>query len=245
MIKKKIYVRSGYMVSIITPTMKQQFMDNIFENYKNQNWEEKELIIILNHDEMNISKWKKKAKKYRNVSIYQLPQEATLGECLNYGVERAKFDYIAKFDDDDYYSPNYLIEQMQYFEYYDIDIVGKRSVYMFIESKKTLGVRNQNNEHKYTKSVRGPTIMFRKEVFNEVQFCPKNQGEDVHFLQDCRQNGYKVYSTSRYNFTYIRRANENHTTKRNDDQLLNELSNVCITDDFKSIVKKKIDGGEK
>ncbi len=50
-----------------------------------------------------------------NVSIYQLPEEKTLGECLNFGIEMAQYDIVAKLDDDDYYSPYYLTEAMEVF----------------------------------------------------------------------------------------------------------------------------------
>ena len=104
------------MVSLIACTIRTNMMNNIFENFSRQNWKEKELIIILNNDKMDIEKWKEKAADYENVTIYQLPQEKTLGNCLNFGIEKAKYDIVAKFDDDDYYSPYYLTEAMEIFK---------------------------------------------------------------------------------------------------------------------------------
>ena len=48
-----------------------------------------------------------KRKGLPNVRVYQLHEKATLGDCLNYGVIKSKYDIIAKLDDDDYYGPNY------------------------------------------------------------------------------------------------------------------------------------------
>lgn len=214
-------------------------MNNIFKNYTSQKWKDKELIIILNHDEMDIDKWNKKASHYQNIVIYQLPQKVTLGECLNYGIERSKHDVIAKFDDDDFYGPYYLEEQMQALKNKDADLIGKKSVYTYIESENALGILHPNNENNYVNSVKGHTFLFKKELFKKVQFTPKNVGEDTQFWRDCLEKGLKLYSTSRYNFTYIRRASGGHTWRKSDEQLLQKLFNVCYTNDYRSIVHKK------
>ncbi|QMV40785.1 glycosyltransferase [Cohnella cholangitidis] len=100
------------MVSIITCTMRNSFMPNVFKNYENQKVRKKELIIILNQDDMDIEEWKKEAKKYNNAFVYQLPERYNLGKCLNFGIQAANYDIVAKFDDDNYYGRYYLTEAM-------------------------------------------------------------------------------------------------------------------------------------
>jgi hypothetical protein len=79
------------MVSIICCTMRMDYMENVFENYENQDWEEKELIIILNRDDMDVNPWKERAKQSKSVTTYQLPEQLTLGACLNYGIKKSKY----------------------------------------------------------------------------------------------------------------------------------------------------------
>ena len=98
------------MVSIICCTTRDQYIRNVFRNYKRQSYAKKEMIIVLNHDDMNIRMWKRKARKYRNVKIYKVPERYELGKCLNYGIRKAKYNILAKFDDDDYYAPDFLKE---------------------------------------------------------------------------------------------------------------------------------------
>ncbi|KGM46290.1 glycosyl transferase family 2, partial [Neobacillus niacini] len=100
------------MISIITCTVREHLISNIIDNYTTQLFQDKELIIILNHDGLDINLVKSSIGSVKGVTIYQLPQNYTLGECLNYGIEKAKYDVIAKFDDDDYYGPEYLTEAM-------------------------------------------------------------------------------------------------------------------------------------
>ncbi|PGT87731.1 MULTISPECIES: glycosyltransferase [Bacillaceae] len=185
-------------VSIITCTIRDQFMDNVFTNYEQQQWNEKELIIILNKDDLVLSKWQKEAEKYPNVRVFQLHEGATLGDCLNFGILKANYDYIAKFDDDDYYGPNYLSNSMRVFENDEIFILGKSSYYVYFTNKKAL-MLIQNKENSYDDTVSGATLIFRKEVYNKVQFQKRTRAEDYFFIEDCKKNGYFKSVLPNYN----------------------------------------------
>ena len=128
------------MISIITCTQRENFIETVFENYQRQEWQDKELIIILNNDAMSLRKWQNKAKSYENISVYQLSESISLGSCLNFGIEQSKYDYIAKFDDDDYYAPKYLTHAMSELRRKGASVVGKISAYMYFEDKNLLTV---------------------------------------------------------------------------------------------------------
>jgi peptidoglycan/xylan/chitin deacetylase (PgdA/CDA1 family) len=229
-------VRRVNVVSIICCTMRQSFMGNVFRNYETQEWKNKELIIILNRDDMDIELWKQYAKKYLNISVYQLPEETTLGECLNYGIDKAKYTFIAKFDDDDYYGPSYLVQAMKVFKKTDISIVVKRTVYMYFEKDKVLAVHVPGEENKFvTGGVKGATLIFRKEIWRIVNFPNLNRGEDTDFIEECLKHKFKVYSTSKSNYVCIRRAEPgHHTWEIGEDELLRKSTFVCITDEYKA-----------
>jgi polysaccharide pyruvyl transferase WcaK-like protein/predicted peroxiredoxin len=227
------------MVSIITCTMRNEFMENLFQNYQRQVWDNKELIIILNHDDMNIRLWKEKAKEYDSVSVYQKPNKVTLGECLNMGVKQAKYDYIAKFDDDDYYGAYYLTGIMQAFKNTEADIVGKTTTYCYFEQTKELLMRSPNNENKFVERVKGPTLVIKKHVFDKVKFPNVNTKEDSLFLKECRKKGFKIYSTDRYNFTYFRRYFNQHTSLISDNKIFKNSKFIAYTEDYKEFVNKK------
>src|SRR5690606_13701655 len=100
-------------VSVITCTNRPLFFGKVISNFKRQLYRNKELIIILNDDSMNLSHYRKRVRLYSNITVYRAPQMFTLGRCLNHAVRHTKYMFIAKFDDDDYYSPYYLSEQMR------------------------------------------------------------------------------------------------------------------------------------
>lgn len=226
-------------VSIIACTNKTGMMDNIFANYKNQNWDKKELIIILNKDSLNLGEWQKRAKASKSVSVYQLPQRTSLGACLNFGVAKAKYNFVAKFDDDDYYGPSYLTEAMKAFARTNADIVGKRTAFMYLVRLKQLRLRFPRNEKRWVTFVLGGTIMAKKAVFKKVVFPNQSLGEDIQFLARARKKGFRIYSTSRYNYTYLRRGDRTHNWKPTRSYLMRSSVKLFKTSDFKKYINKE------
>ena len=226
-------------VTIVTSTIRPECIHNIFNNYARQKWKMKELIIVVNKDDMNISRYKKKALRYKNVRIYRLQQNKYLADCLNFATSIAKYSYIAKFDDDDYYAPNYIPEAMRQFYRSPADVVGKRSCFFYFPYKSLLLYR-KTSVRPYTKCKRiaGATIMYHKRVFRRVKFVKVRMGTDVRFISACLRRGLRVYTTSRYNFAAIRRRNRNsHTWNVPDKTLLsNKNAQIVRTKDFKNYV---------
>lgn len=226
------------MVSIITCTNREEFIENVFNNYEQQTWQDKELIIVLNKDSMNIDKWIEKAKNYPNVFVYQLHEKATLGDCLNYGVFRASGEIIAKFDDDDYYGPNYLSNAMAAFQNKDVMVAGKGSYYIYFKNKKAL-VFVSNTENSFADTVAGASLIFRKQVFYYVRFEKVNRAEDYFFIDECKKAGINIYSLDRHDFAVIRHNTENHTWKISDEDLMEWGELVAYTENFQALVNKK------
>lgn len=223
--------KKGEGVTIITSTIRPAFINHIFQNFKRQNWSIKELIIIINKNNIPLKKYIQRAKKDQNIRIFRIDESKNLGACLNFGVSKANYNYIAKFDDDDYYSPHYIPEAMRLFNRSDADVVGKRSCFFYFPHRKMLLLRKPFViSNKRCDRLAGATIMFRKRVFQDVQFSTEvQQGSDVRFVKGCLEKGYRVFSTSPYNFAALRRANRHtHTWKITDHELLASKSAKII-----------------
>jgi hypothetical protein len=229
------------LVSIVACTERPSFMNNIFANYARQSYEHKELIIVLNRDNMDIRKWKRKARQYKNVSIYRVPERYQLGKCLNYGIRRAKHSIIAKFDDDDYYGRYYLQESINKMRTQRVSVIGKRACFIYFEAKKALMLYNGGGQNQYRRTVKGGTLMFRKSVWGKVKFNERKlHGSDVAFLRGCRRRGYKIYSVSKYNYVCIRRKNvHSHTQKTPTREYMARCKLVKFTKRYLPFVYKK------
>ncbi|MBO9600062.1 MAG: glycosyltransferase family 2 protein, partial [Cohnella sp.] len=88
--------------------------------------------------------------------------------------------------------------------------------------------------------IAGATIMFNKRVFRRVKFARARQGTDALFIRDCLRRGYRIYTTSKYNFVAIRRADtRSHTWRISDKRLLSSKNvRVVSTEHFRKVVKR-------
>lgn len=231
--RKKYNNTSQSNVSIIAPTCKPGYMDNIFTNYARLNYPAKELIIILNNNKLSLQEYKRKAEEFKNIRIYQLDESCTLGECLNFGIEKSTYDYISKMDDDDYYGSNYLIDLMNVFKYTKAEVTGKLTYLVYFEYNNTLGVMCKNYEHKYVHAVAGGTILAKKEVFEKIKFQNFNSAIDTKFLKDCRKEKIPIYSSDKYNYVLMRHVNlGDHTWKIKSEKFIKYVDKVYVTSDF-------------
>ncbi|MFS0751282.1 glycosyltransferase family 2 protein [Oceanobacillus sp. 1P07AA] len=228
------------MISIITCTNRDHMMENIFHNYISQSLENKELIIILNNDSINLDMWLCKATNYSNVSVFQLPEWKSASECKMFAAQQASYDYIAKFDDDDYYAPNYLASIWSIYKTNnDVDIIGKSTVYVYFQKSNYLGILHSNKENQYTDRVVDSTLTFKKEVLSKVPFIRSKYGSDTKFQKDCIYYGFKIYSTDRFNHVVFRSEHlQQHTWKITDHQLMNACTDLICTNDFNSIIQQ-------
>ena len=221
-------------VSVITCTNRSEYMESIFTNYERQEYEDKELLIILNNNQLNMEEWTKEAGEHHNVTVYRVDEKEPLGVCLNHGLEKARFDYISKFNDGDYYAPAFLEDLMNAFEYTDADIVGKCAHYVYFESGDTLALYGEDREHCYTDFVAGSAMIARREAFNGLVWSAgRVSGEDSEFLRQSVKNGFKIYSADRFNYVCMRRSSpELQTWKVEIGDNLVHCRTICRTKDY-------------
>jgi len=223
-----------HVVSVITCTNRINYANNILQNFLIQNYNEKELIIILNNNSLNKEDWEKLAEVHKEIRVFQLDESISLGTCLNFGVSQSKGQILAKFDDDDYYGPMYLQASVKTLLSTDADVVGKSTSFVYFEFKKIIALRNLGKENKFVTRVEGPSFVIKKEVFDKISFPDKSLGEDIAFCKFCIREGFKIYSSDRYNHVYIRhKSKANHTWGINDELYLKLCHVIGTTDDYR------------
>ncbi|WML35834.1 glycosyltransferase family 2 protein [Clostridium sp. OS1-26] len=237
-IREKCSKTSQPEVSIIVPTSKAKYIDNIFTNYTRFNYPYRELIIILNNNKLNMKDYKIKAEGLKGVRIFQLDERCTLGECLNFGIKQSKYNYISKMDDDDYYGENYLTDLMNVFKYTDAQVTGKTTRFIYFEDNNTLGIFSPNYENRYVPSnIAGGTLTFKKEIFEKVKFRSVNISEDSYFLIACNNAGIKIFSADKYNYVYMRHKNlYEHTWKARSEKFMKYSIKFLVTTNFTPFV---------
>lgn len=216
-------------ISVITPTCKIECIDNLIRNYSLQKFKNKELIVVINNDNIPVDLINKYRRYVHGIKVFVVSQQESLGACLNFAVEKCKYSYIAKFDDDDYYGPSYLDEVAMAFNNQQCDVVGKIEIFYYFIDQKKLIKQTRNMENSFVHRVAGATLSFRKEIYEQIKFKDINRSEDTNFISECKKHNLKIYSTSRNNYMAIRYDElSRHSWVVTSQQLINSKSSYQL-----------------
>lgn len=210
-------------ISVITPTIRKLCISQILSNFFRQQFVNKELIIVINNNEISPMDFEIEKLGAINIHIYQLPENKSIGECLNMAIEKAKYNYIAKFDDDDYYASMYLQEMYNAFKREDCDVVCKQSIFYYLAIYGELMLLSRTGTNRRVLRGAGATIGAKKSIFNKIQFASLKTGTDTNFFLKCRDNKLVCYSTSSYNYLCYRSKDAcEHTWKVTAEEIRNK-----------------------
>lgn len=208
-------------VSALVSTIRPHQLEHVFRTVGGQRGVDVELVLLTHGFDPDTSEIERLRHTYNvtQLTLLKEPETTSLGACLNACVEAARYPVLTKMDDDDYYGPNYLLDQTNALMYSGADVVGKLAHFMYIDSRNAAVLRFDHMEHRFSHMVMGPTIMARRELFQKHPFEDRNRGEDTEFLRSVAESGGKIYSSDRYNY-YQHRTGSGHTWTATDDELL-------------------------
>lgn len=234
-------------VTIIVSTNRLGTRENILRNFTLQSIENKELIVVLNSNQLDINEWVYEEEFATKIRVFQLDEDITLGECYNFAARKANYPLISIQDDDDIYSANYLEDAVENLLHYKVDILGKTTVFMYFPTNQLLGTFNDGNEDRWLlpndrigkRYLQGGTLLFKASIMKDVSFRNQNQETDRFFVEDGLNSGYNVYSTSKYNYAYCRREDSAHTWNIPNRLLLTLCKDVKLVEDVMQKIKQK------
>lgn len=207
-------------VSVICSTNRDPELRHLLDQVAWQTYGDIELVVLGHGIEIS-NDFPNRAHKagIENVTVLHAPSTSSLGECLNELVQTSTGDIIAKFDDDDYYLPNYIRDQVNILRSLSADVVGKASVYFYLSHLQCLAHRWPEKEHTWSTFVSGSTLVGWRHVFVRTPFRNRNVGEDSEFLIDLQRKGARIYSADSFNYLCIR-GGVTHTWGISDHQIL-------------------------
>jgi hypothetical protein len=201
-------------VSVIIVSNRPDQFEHALGSFIAQTYEDRELIFVANSSAFDPEVVVRRLGDVAGARALFIDDAATLADCLNEAISIASGRYIAKFDDDDDYGPEYLADLMLTFEYSDAAIAGKRSYYAYIHELDKTVLRFPGREFSHVPAVVGGTIVFDREAVGGIRFTPVERGTDSIFLEDCRAQGLRVFSADRFNFVQHRHVDlSRHTWK--------------------------------
>lgn len=205
------------LVSVIVATKRSNFLDRIVQNISRQKNVRMEVIFAFTdawaeEKKNEIEKRICAATNVERCQVLTFPSTMKLGSKLDQAIQRSTGEYIAKFDDDDFYFENYLADQIMCFDFANCDIVGKWSFPVWLEESDKLILRHPGHEHAHTHLVAGPTLVIRRSWYDTIRFSDRTQGEDTDFLRRSHAAGGRIYSSDHFNFIQFRAQDTSHHT---------------------------------
>ncbi|WP_282360351.1 glycosyltransferase [Arthrobacter sp. AL05] len=208
-------------VSALVSTFRPHQLEHVFQTAGSQRGVNLELVVLTHGFEVPLDKLADLAQRHgvHNYIALSAPRELTLGECLNLCVAASSGKILSKFDDDDFYGPDYILDMLHTLAFSKAAVVGKQAHYMHFLTNQVTILRSSDKEHSFSRLVAGPTITAARAVFEDNPFEARNRGEDTRFLQSVAVSGGAIYSTDRFNYCQIRRGT-GHTWDIADEELL-------------------------
>jgi len=200
-------------VYIVVPLSRPHMLDRVLENFHRQRFVERYLVLVENGAAAGACATK------GVVPDILLSCARDVGLARQTGVEavRERGSYVVFMDDDDYYGPDYVIEVVKHARRGQVTAKSNH----FVQSLSN-GMRlfEWKKEHAFVTRAHGATLSFWAD---EAEDFPtgKRWGEDLDWLERMRAAGKTVYSTSCYNYLYIRRGvGHGHSWQVNDKTIV-------------------------
>lgn len=218
-------IQSRRRITAIVSSIRPNQVDHVLKSLGDQQHVDLQVAFLAHGWPVDESELKERAHTHGldDVIVLSADMDVPLGACLNRLVQSAEADVVAKVDDDDFYGPDYLSDQLYALDYSQADVVGKRAHYVHLTGPAVTALRFPAYEHQYTHFVMGPTIVARRDVALECPFPEVSVGEDTAFLESVLKAGYRIYSADRFNFAQVRGGTV-HTWQISDAEVLASAS---------------------
>lgn len=178
-------MRKKPLVSVILPVYNESvFLQKAIDSIVNQSYPNIEIIIV--NDGSTNPEVEEICLKYIDKIVYLRKENGGVASALNYAINAAKGEYIARMDGDDISYPERICKQVEFLESNrDIDICGTN--YEYIDDNDAVIYRVNLPLEDYEIKVQNifqnslchPSIMLRKKVFdNGLRYNESVKAED-------------------------------------------------------------------
>lgn len=203
---------------LVVPFSRPKFLENVKKNISQQNFKDIKLCIVENGDAIGY------CKSVGFEPDLLLTSGNHQSKAKNAGIAeiRSKYpgSYVSIFDDDDYYGPNYLQEIYESSD--KADVVGKLCIITKLANDQMVLTHDIGYYNTYVPYVQSATASYWADDAFDYNENLKS-GEENFWAGQMTRSGRKIYSTSMFNFCYMRRLS-GHTYQATDEQFMDRGS---------------------
>jgi len=194
-------------ISVILCTRRPEFLGFALEQIGRQRHVDLELVLTLHGIPADLPEVKAAVADFdRPVTVIEVPVDVPFGEALNHGVARASGRYVAKWDDDDWYSPEFLADMTLASSYTGAELVGCHAQFVYLAQIDLTIYRPARSEF-MSRSISGGTFVMERSTLDSVGGFPSvSRHVDAALLDSLSAAGARIYRTHSLGYALHRRA---------------------------------------
>ena len=158
----------------------------------------------------------------RPVKVVEAAADLPLGAVLDMATQQSSGTLLAKFDDDDIYSPEHVWDLVLAHEYSRAPLVGKAAEYVYLAGTDVTLHRFRGGGERYvtTEGIAGGALMIARPCLDAVLgWRPVPGRVDQALVEDVVGGGHLVYRTHGRGYLLVR-GGEGHTWQADDNYFL-------------------------
>ena len=155
-------------VSIVLATQRPQLVEFALAQIAAQSYPHLEVVVGCHGFELEKSLVASSRQSLDNLKILSCSREKNLGEVLAELVNHSDGDLISKWDDDDWYDIDHILDLVLAMRYSGAEIVGKAAEFIYSELLDLTMRRFSIGAENFSTTIAGGTILTSKEVITDV-----------------------------------------------------------------------------
>lgn len=182
-------------ISVISVVRSKDEFFYVLEQFKNQTWKEKELVIFVELFEDYIDLLNDfNNENVRTFVLSYMDHYSRLTELVNN-------EYVAYFSPKNFYGENYLLDLMIATEYSEADIIGKCNLFLYENREETVKELNREKEYEYVSELDMDASIMKVDIFRgEDIIAVLNKMIDGSSTSSYFRKGARLLSIDKYNF---------------------------------------------
>jgi hypothetical protein len=220
-------VSASPSVSILMATNRPQMVTFAIEQMAAQQYPNVEILCGLHGFSLPAASRERVAALASNVQLLDVATDRDLGEVLALLGERATGDLVTKWDDDDWYTTEHLLDLVAAMRYSGAGVVGKPAEYVYLSSLDLTLRRFSTGAETFSTTIAGGTLMLTRSLLDEVGGWPAGPRRvDRLLIEAVEAMGAPIYRMHGLGYLLRRDSHAtNHTWLAEDDYFLAQAVN--------------------
>lgn len=194
------------LVSVMMVTRRPALLRKSLAQMTRQSWERMEIVLGLHSSDFDDADVKAAVSEATSpITVVRIPDHLSFGEALNEASAACSGAWITKWDDDDHYGSDHVLDLMLAADYSGATIVGKAPEFVLLDDLGIIVRRPAHRSERQVHSVAGGTLLLRRTLIDELGgWRPVSSAVDTNLLRQVLDAGGSIYRTHGFGYILVR-----------------------------------------